>query len=195
MLSRNASRSSTLRMRTMSARSSRETALHAESALADRVDEAARDKPRQRLAQRRRADAVARRRLGDAEARYRERARRRECRLRSAAAARSAQRIGARSHQGRTSLSRSGAPCSMSCCFMVSTHQARSAPFNSGLATSGAIQAHELDRHLGEFRDRLRWRPFAVGIDDRRRLRDRIAERLDDLGMRLGEACASRHRR
>ena len=68
MLSRSASRSTTVRMRTMSARSSREIACDAKAAMADRIDEAARDEARQRLAQRRRADAVARRRLGDAEA-------------------------------------------------------------------------------------------------------------------------------
>jgi hypothetical protein len=46
--------------------------------------------------------------------------------------------------------------------------------------------ANEVDRHLGEFRDRL-GRGLTVGIDHRRRLIDRGAERLNDVGMVFGE--------
>ena len=69
MLSRSASRSITVRMRDDVGEVLARNAFDAKAALADRVDEAARDEARQRLAQRRRADAEARRHLGDAEPR------------------------------------------------------------------------------------------------------------------------------
>ena len=109
----------------MSARSSRDIELDAEAALADRVDEAARREPRQRLAQRRRADAVTRGRLDNAEA--------------AVGGKRAAKNVGLdplRRALGSVSASASTSRkdelvrgrsivCSMSCCFIVSIHQAK----------------------------------------------------------------------
>ena len=113
--------------------------LDAKTPLADRIDEAARGEPRQSLAQRSRADAIARRGFHDSKAAVgRERADQ-DVRLDALRGALGqGVRVGAR--QGRTSLFRSMVDCSMSCCFMVSTHQAKSEPFSSGLEISGRVR-------------------------------------------------------
>ena len=92
---------SRLRISTMSARSARDRR-HAKATVADRVDQAPRGEPRQRLAQRRRPDAITRGRLGDAEPRRRRESAPGECRPRSPAPARAPQRfrgVGVRSRQ------------------------------------------------------------------------------------------------
>src|SRR5271170_4185148 len=110
--------------------------LDAKSALADRVDEAARGEPRKRLAHRRRADAVTRRRIRDAEpAAGREHARQ-YVRLdpRGGALAQRIRREGRRfvPVHGTTSFETSIGACNMSCCFIVSSHHPKSLAFRAG---------------------------------------------------------------
>ena len=126
----------------------------AESPFADGLDEASRGKPRQRLAQRRRAHSIARRRLGDAEPRPRREGAANDVGLDERGGS-FGQRLGGRRGvvHGRTSASRSMDDCSMSCCLIVSTHQANSAPLSSGSRDAGPVEAHDVDRHLGELGD------------------------------------------
>ena len=130
--------------------------LDAKAALADGVDEAARGQPRQRLAQRRRADAVARRRLGDAEAAVgRERAGENVGLDRAARRARSAfaRRLGVTAGPAwPVSICR----CSMPCCFIISIHQVKSSRLQLRLRDARRVQLDEVDRHLGELRDATR---------------------------------------
>ena len=49
-----------------------------------------------------------------------------------ALAQRIGRRVGLRTHQGATSFSTSIGACSMSCCFITSSHQVKSEPFSVG---------------------------------------------------------------
>ena len=108
----------------------------AKAALADGADESPRREARQRLAQRRRTDAVARRRLDNAEAAVGCERTLQDVRLDSFGGA-LGQGFRVAGRQGRTSLLMSISDCSMPCCFIVSIHHSKSAPFSSGWDREG----------------------------------------------------------
>ena len=158
-----------------------------ERPLTNRVDEATGGETRQGLPQRRCTEAVARRGLRNAEAAVR--------------GEQPAENVGLDPLRGQLGKGVGGVDGSMQnqvveiegrLEHVLLLHRldppSQVRAFEIRLREVGFRQANEIDRHLGEFGDRLA-RLLAIRIDDRRRLLDRRAERLDDVGMVLGECC------